>query len=122
MAFLTKEHYFKVRGINLEIELKNSATDNPSHAVEIFLQNVEDDVIMYMQQHFEVDINHLEPDVMAKVLTHQVDYLRANGDLSLDSENHTDYVLAPKAFTILKLYGYANVQTGRSAIHYGNKY
>lgn len=122
MSFLTKEYYFKTRGIDLEIELKNSATDNQSNAVQIFLQNVEEDVIMYMQLNFEVDVNHLEPDVMCKVLAHQVDYLRRNGDLSLDSDNKGGYVLAPKAYEILKLYGYANIQTGRSGIYYGNKY
>ena len=121
MSYLTKEYYYETRGINLEIEFRNSATDNPSNAVQIFLQNVEDDVIMYMQQHFTCDTTQLEPDVMAKALAHQVDYLRRNGDLSLDSDNNTEYVLAPKTYQILKIYGYANIQTG-SDYAYGSKY
>ena len=122
MLYLTKEEYFKYRGINLEIELKNSATDNPSNAVEIFLQNVQDDVIMYMDLHYFVDVNNLDAEVMKKALIHQVDYLRRNGDLSLDSDNNTGYVLAPKAYTVLKMNGYANVQTGKDGYNYGNKF
>lgn len=121
MLYLTKEDYLNTRGINLEIELKNAATDNPSNVVNIFLQNVQDDVIMYMAQHFTCDTTRLEPDVMKQALAHQVDFLRRNGDLSLDSDNNTEYVLAPKTYQILKIYGYANIQTG-SDFTYGSKY
>ena len=120
--YLTKEKYFEKRGIDLEIEFLNSATDNPSKVVEIFLQNIEEDVILYMQNHFYVDTNNLDKEVMEQALIHQVDYIRRNGDLSLDSDNTKGYELAPKCYQVLKANGYANCQTGKDGFYYGNKY
>lgn len=121
MLYLTKDDYMNIRGIDLSLELRGSATDNESNAVNIFLENLQQDLLEYMQLHFDVDIDNLDPVVMKRVMAHQVDFIRRNGDLSLDYENHTEFVIAPKAFVLLKSQGYANLHTGRS-YYYGNRF
>ena len=37
--YITKEDYFKFSGIDLAIELKGTATDNPSNVVDIFFKS-----------------------------------------------------------------------------------
>lgn len=121
MLYLTKDDYMNLRGIDLTLELSGSATDNPSKAVDLFLENLQQDLLDYMQLHFDVDIDNLDPIIMKRVMAHQVDYIRRNGDLSLDYENGTGFLIAPKALTLLKIQGYANLHTGRS-VYYGNRF
>lgn len=106
--YLTRDDYLTMRGIDLEVELRNSATDDPTNAVKIFLQNAEDWLLEYMEENFEVDTNKLDFNVMRKALAYQVDYLRLNGNLTMDREQNG---LSPNAYRILKNNGYANMST-----------
>lgn len=112
MKYIQKEDYLAATGINLDIEFKNVATDNPSSAVNIFLQNQENMVLEYMQN-FDVDLDKLDPEVMKKVMIYQVEWVLRNGDLSNDSD-YLGMPISKKGYNLLRLNGYANLKTDGS--------
>ena len=108
MKYITKKDYFKARGIDLTIEFTNVATDNPTKVVDIFLQEVEDFVLQYMQANFETPTEELDPEIMKQVMVYQIDYFRRNGNLTVDAD-FTGSALAPNAYRLLRVNGYANI-------------
>lgn len=112
MKYITKNKYFDATGINLDIEFKNSATDNPTKAVDLFLQRQEDEVLEYMKN-FDVDLDNLDPNVMEKVMIYQVEWVLRNGDLSDDADFNA-MLISKKGYNLLRNNGYANLKTDGS--------
>lgn len=122
--YIDKNVYLEKRGINLDYEFQNVATDNPDNVVNLVLDEIEDFVLEYMAQHFETPKTEYDPVVMQKVMIYQVDYFRRNGNLTMDSDYHGEG-LAPNAYRVLFNNGYANpVTQGANSFRglYGNKY
>ena len=87
MKYITSEDYFKWSGINLELELKNMPTDNPSNAVDIFLNQEEtwlEDVLLTCFDNTLEDLQKINKDTMRKALCYQIDSIRRNGLLRYD--------------------------------------
>ena len=109
--FVTKKDYFDFSGIDLDIELKKSNTDNPSKAVDIFLKRVEDWCLEYLR--FNYFVTDIDFDYFKKGVLHQIDYIRKNGDLSIHATENLK-VLAPNAFRSFKMGGMCNTTLPRT--------
>lgn len=125
-SYITKEDYFNKRGIDLNLELKGSSTDNPSNAVNIFISNIEEWILEYLENKYDFDRFELEEntdwqEAFKKAVIHQIDYIRRNGDLTLDCAN-TYNALSPNAFNVLKNVGMCEIQRQRRSGYYGNRY
>lgn len=114
--YITKKDYFDARGIDLEIELKGSVTDNPSKQVEIFISQIEEWLINYLASKYDFNegmilATALQESAFKKAVIYQIDYIRRNGNLSVDSEN-TKQVLSPDAYNVLYSAGFCNIPRG----------
>jgi hypothetical protein len=114
--YITKKDYFDARGIDLEIELKGSVTDNPSKKVEIFISQIEEWLINYLASKYDFNegmilATALQESAFKKAVIYQIDYIRRNGNLSVDSEN-TKQVLSPDAYNVLFNAGFCNILRG----------
>ena len=106
---LTKEDYFEYSGIDLNLELRNMPTDNPSRAVDIFLKNEEQwlkDVLVYFFDNTEEQVENIPKDKMKRALCYQIDYIRRNGLLRYDID-FKDLPLDRNARMVLR--GYTNM-------------
>lgn len=108
--YITKEDYFKFSGIDLALELKGTATDNPSNVVDIFLNRVEEWCMDYLKFNYGLQTEDLDVEQFKKGVLHQIDYIRRNGELSIDSANDAK-VLAPNAFMVFRNVGMCNIVT-----------
>jgi len=114
--YITKKDYFDARGIDLEIELKGSVTDNPSKQVEIFISQTEEWLINYLASKYDfseemITATSYQESAFKKAVIYQIDYIRRNGNLSVDSEN-TKQVLSPDAYNVLSNAGFCNILRG----------
>ena len=109
--YLTKDDYFNKRGINLDIEFRSSRYDDPSNAVNLFLQQAEDFVCEYLETNYGTTRAMLEADpdnTIQKALIYQIDFILENGDLTnIDT-------LCNNAFRVLRNKGFCNLQTDGS--------
>lgn len=107
--YITRDDYMDFSGIDLQIELRGTATDNPSRAVEIFIERVEEWILDYLAYKYNLTKAHEEFDatVFGKAVLHQIDYIRRNGELSIDTEPAGN-VLSPNAYNVLKAGGMCN--------------
>jgi hypothetical protein len=115
--YLTQQDYLDFSGINLSLELQGSNYDNPSDMVDIFLKRVEDWCLDYLFMKFGVSTTYPKGEdklpifdavAFKKGLLHQIDYLRRNGDLSIQAVNQAPE-LAPNALMVWKNAGMCNV-------------
>lgn len=115
--YLTQQDYLDFSGINLSLELQSANYDNPSDMVDIFLKRVEDWGLDYLFMKFGVNTSYpldknddpiFDVDAFKKGLLHQIDYLRRNGDLSIQAINQAP-TLAPNAYMVWKNAGMCNV-------------
>ncbi|MFA6336271.1 MAG: hypothetical protein WCX48_12120 [Bacteroidales bacterium] len=122
-TYITKDDYFSFSGIDLEIELRKGNTDNPSKAVDIFLQRVEDFCLDYLHQNYRITPTSDEWDAVyfKKGALHQIDYIRLHGELSIDAANGMA-TLAPNAFTQFQLAGMTNIAPNRPTSYWGGRY
>ena len=122
--YVTKQDYYEWSGIDLALELKGSNYDNVSDAVDIFLYRVETWCLDYLTHHYRVTTQDPKDrqgnpifDLAAfkKGVLHQIDYLRRNGDLSVQAVSiarTTTSVapeLAPNAYMVWKNAGMCNI-------------
>ena len=107
--YVTAKDYFDFSGIQLEIELKGSNTDNPSRAADIFIDRVEQWCIDYLK--FNYFVREFDEDAMKKGILHQIDYVRRHGDITLSSVEIK--MLAPSAFMAFKMGGMCNTTLPR---------
>ncbi len=119
--YITKKDYFDKRGIDLEIELKGSVTDNTSKKVEIFISQIEEWLINYLASKYDFNegmilATALQESAFKKAVIYQIDYIRRNGNLSVDSEN-TKQVLSPDAYNVLYNAGFCNILRGYTYGH-----
>ena len=121
-TYVTKDDYFTFAGIDLAIELKKGNTDNPSMAVDIFLTRVEEWCLDHLNQNYRITPTSDEWDAVyfKKGVLHQIDYIRRNGELSIEAANGLR-LLAPNAFTQFQLGGMTNIAPVRHGI-YGGPY
>ena len=105
--YLTKDVYFDKRGIDLDIEFRSSQTDDPSNAVNKFLQQIEDFVVEYLEQNYGTTQDQLDAETMQKALIYQVDYVLETGEINKQ-------VLCDNAYRVLRNKGYCNLQTDGS--------
>ena len=99
--YVTKQDYFTFTGIDLDIEFKNSQTDNPGNAVKIFLQQQQDWLYTYMHRKFDISkwSEDWDDDVFSDALKWQIKHvLRYGEDDKLDN----------MAYQILRRNGLAN--------------
>lgn len=115
--YLTQQDYLDFSGINLSLELQGSNYDNPSDMVDIFLSRVEDWCLDYLFMKFGVSTTYpvgeddqpiFDATAFKKGLLHQIDYLRRNGDLSIQAINEAP-TLAPNALMVWKNAGMCNI-------------
>ena len=111
--YLTKDVYYQKRAIDLEIEFKTSRYDNPSNAVDIFLQSTEDWMLEYLFANYNVTKDELDDNVMQQAMIYQVDFNLENGMLNNDKDL-SNQALAPAAFQLLRSRGYCNLTTNGS--------
>ena len=114
--YITKKDYFDKRGIDLEIELKGSVTDNTSKKVEIFISQTEEWLINYLASKYDFNegmilATALQESAFKKAVIYQIDYIRRNGNLSVDSEN-TKQAMSPDAYNVLYNAGFCNILRG----------
>lgn len=107
---VTKDDYFKSRGIDLTKEL-NGSTDNPSAEVNLFLLNQEIWLKNYIELNFEpcgIDNEDFINNALKEALMSQIDYALIHGNKSITNDQLSSNVLAPNTFIILKKNGMAN--------------
>ena len=107
---VTKDDYFKSRGIDLTKEL-NGSTDNPSAEVNLFLVNQEIWLKNYIELNFEpcgIDNEDFINNALKEALMSQIDYALIHGNKSITNGQLSSNVLAPNTFIILKKNGMAN--------------
>lgn len=107
---VTKDDYFKSRGIDLTKEL-NGSTDNPSAEVNLFLINQEIWLKNYIELNFEpcgIDNEDFINNALKEALMSQIDYVLIHGNKSITNDQLSSNVLAPNTFIILKKNGMAN--------------
>lgn len=107
---VTKDDYFKSRGIDLTKEL-NGSTDNPSAEVNLFLINQEIWLKNYIELNFEpcgIDNEDFINKALKEALMSQIDYALIHGNKSITNDQLSSNVLAPNTFIILKKNGMAN--------------
>lgn len=107
---VTKDDYFKSRGIDLTKEL-NGSTDNPSAEVNLFLINQEIWLKNYIELNFEpcgIDNEDFINNALKEALMSQIDYALIHGNKSITNDQLSSNVLAPNTFIILKKNGMAN--------------
>jgi len=116
-TYITKSDYLAHSGIDLEIELRSGNTDNPSMAVDIFMNRVENWMLAHIAQNFiDTDGYNLTPTnttdfdttVFKTACLYQIDYMRANGDITMTTGNGV-VKLAPDALMTLQNAGMANI-------------
>lgn len=105
-TYVTKQDYFDFAGIDLDLELRKSNYDNQSRAVEIFIKRVENWMDDFLSTLFFNDT--FDDDAFKKAVMHQIDYIRRNGDLSIQAVSQGSK-LAPNAYTVLKRAGMCNL-------------
>lgn len=104
---ITKQDFFNFSGINLDIELKKSRSDNPTRAVEIFLQRNEDFVLEYLESHYLFDRDDdYDTDAFNRALLYQVEYRLSHGE---------DGRLGPSALWILRKAGMCEITYERES-------
>jgi hypothetical protein len=122
--YVTKQDYYEWSGIDLALELKGSNYDNISDAVDIFLFRVETWCLDYLTHYYRVTITDpkdrqgnpiFDVDAFKKGVLHQIDYLRRNGDLSIQAisiarnTTSTAPLLAPNTLMVWKNAGMCNI-------------
>ena len=107
MTSITKKDYFDFSGIDLDIELRKSNTDNPSKVVEIFIKRIQDWCYDYLKFNYFVDDNKFDEDSFKKGVLYQIDYIRRQGDITISNPDKIR-VLAPNAFMAFKMGGMCN--------------
>lgn len=116
--YITRDDYFKFSGIDLDIELKGTVTDNPGKVVQIFIERVEQYCLDYLKLHYFSE--GFNEEYFKKGVLHQIDYIRRNSDLSLDYITRLKSI-APNALMQFKLGGMANV-VSKKVVSYGDRY
>lgn len=120
--YVSKQDYYDFSGIDLAIELKGSNYDNVSDVVDIFLSRVEQWCLEYLEFRFRVtpteptyrntsteeDVPIFNSNAFKKGVLHQIDYLRKNGDLSIQAAGESRK-LAPNALMSWHNAGMANI-------------
>lgn len=109
---VTKDDYFKSRGIDLTKEL-NGSTDNPSAEVNLFLVNQEIWLKNYIELNFEpcgIDNEDFINNALKEALMCQIDYILIHGNKSITDGVLSNNVLAPNSFLILKKNGLSNIK------------
>lgn len=117
MPYVTKQDYFDFAGIDLDLELRGSATDNPSNAVNIFIRRIEDWCLDHLKENYlkdELDWNSkFDAVAFKKGVLHQIDFIRRHGEVSIDYDT-SNKVLAPNAYLAFKLGGMCNCNHERT--------
>lgn len=105
---IKKSDYLDYAGIDLDFELKKSNYDNPSRAVEIFINKVEQGVNDWIKYHFYVDYSDIEESILKRVYLYQIEYILKNGEVTYDITKKEG--LSPNAYAILRAEGYLNTR------------
>lgn len=106
IKYVSKSDYLDFAGIDLDLEIKKSNYDNPGRAVEIFIKRVENWMDDFIHTSYFNDT--FDADAFKKAVMHQIDYMRKNGDLSIQAVAQGSK-LAPNAYTALKRAGMCNM-------------
>jgi hypothetical protein len=115
--YIDWQDYYNFSGIDLEKELISSNYDNPSDFVDIFITRLEDWCEDYLFMKYGVSplypttkegVPIFDLNAFKKGLLHQIDFLRRNGDLSIQAVNEGK-VLAPNAYMVWKNSGMCNL-------------
>ena len=106
---LNKNDYFKFRGVDLDLELKNSifARHNETKSAEIYLKMVEDVVHDFIKLNYAPVHIPENDEAFKKALLYQVEYYLKHGTLHLFNPEKLP-ILAPMTYLILKNNGWAN--------------
>lgn len=120
---ITTTDYFNFKGINLNLEFMNGASDDGTSGAERFCKNVSEDVwdflrtnYFFNEELFEKAVNNNAEvkNTYKKALCHQVEYLLLSGDKMLNVEL-SDIIpsirnLAPRAKQLFRILGLTNIQ------------
>ena len=121
---VTKDDYFKSRGIDLVTEFSGSS-DNPSMEVNLFLINQENWLKNWVKMNYEPlpeevleKYPEMENEVYKEAIMMQIDYYLLHGNRSIIELSLDQNFLSPNAFMILKNNGMANIKKNYKRIPY----
>lgn len=82
---VTLKDYLDFRGINLDIELKGSATDNPTRNTEIYISKITEFVKDYIKEHYVKPRYEVESytDLLKKIILYQIEYMIEVGNIEV---------------------------------------
>lgn len=104
---ITKNDYFIFRGVDLDIELKNTAPDNETKSAEIYIEMVISVVQDFIKFNFAPATIPTNNEAFKKALLYQIEYFLENGKLHIYNPNNLP-IIAPMTYIILKNNGWAN--------------
>ena len=102
-TYVKKQDYYDYSGIDLDIELKKSNYDNPTKAVDIFIDKIENFCLDYLVTKYRLvvaDLTDAQKEKLNAGILRQMDYIRINGDLTTYNPNNLP-VLSLDAFNQL---------------------
>jgi hypothetical protein len=106
MAYVTKQDYLNFAGVDLDLELKKSNYDNPSRAVEIFINKIERSCEEYLYSTYFVD--NFDSAAFKQAVLYQIEYTLMHGDISVNNPQKLPF-LSPGAFRVLQRAGMCNI-------------
>lgn len=121
---VTKDDYFKSRGIDLLTEFSGDS-DNPSMEVNLFLINQENWIKNWVKMNYQPlpeevlkKYPEFENEVYKEAIMAQIDYYLLHGNRSIIELSLDQNFLSPNAFMILKNNGMANIKKNYKRIPY----
>ena len=101
-TYIDRDYIFNNLGIDLNLELKDSATDNPTYKVNIFCKTTQVWLYQYIISHYEINEDLWEDSTFREALLWQVKHILKFGE---------DNKLDNTAYTILHEAGIINPQS-----------
>lgn len=80
VEYINRDKVYNFCGIDLNFELKDSATDNPTQKVVFFCKNLTTWTYAYFQSHFDINDDNWTDALFTEALLWQVKYVLKHGE------------------------------------------
>lgn len=100
--YITRDLFYEFSGIDLDIQLKNSRSNNPTLAVAIFCKNIQTWFYTKISMLYMIESENWNDDTFTKALLWQMKYISKNGE---------DEKISEMAYNILHETGMINPQS-----------
>lgn len=84
--YANKDDYFEFAGIDLDFELKSSATDNPTKQVEIFIKKTQTRFYQNIAKDFTINDELWSDELFKEALLWQIEFTLKNGETNKISD------------------------------------